>query len=176
MAEGGSDLPRALKDVARRAAAGALALVVAGCAALSQMGQLSPKERARGTEPMLAAAGFRMMPADSQRKLGQLKELPQLSVKYYADKEGRPHYWMADADFCRCLYVGGEEAYQQYQNLKLQQQMAEEQQQAAEAQMQAAQQQQMMMTSPFMGFGGMGYGGGFGGMGFGGGPGFGFFP
>lgn len=142
----------------------AIAVLFTGCASLSQLGQPSPERRAQRIEPTLTAAGFQTLPADSQQKLDQLKTLPQLSVRYYPDKESGNRYWVADAEFCKCLYVGDDQAYQRYQDLRLEQQMAEEQQRAARQQMQYYQQQQMMM-SPGMGFGFGGPGMGFGGFG-----------
>lgn len=112
--------------------------------------QPSPADRAQQIEPILSAAGFRMLPADSNDKMNHLTALPQLQVRYFGGKDGAMQYWMADANFCQCLYVGDEKAYQRYQNFRLQQRLAEQQQMASEEQMMAAQEEQAEMMNPFL--------------------------
>ncbi len=63
---------------------------------------------------MLSAAGFKMLPADTQDKLAHAQSLPQLKVKYFTDPDGTLHYWMADAQYCHCVYIGNEAAYQKF--------------------------------------------------------------
>lgn len=92
-------------------------------------------------------AGFNMVPAESPPKVAILKSLPPLKLKYYISKQGHPVYWFADPYQCNCLYQGDEEAYQRYQNLRLQQRMVEQEQQAAELNQDAA--MQMNMFNPF---------------------------
>jgi hypothetical protein len=135
------------------------AIVLAGCAMLG-LG-VTPQQRAEYLEPMLSAAGFHMLPADTAEKLAHLKKLPPLKLNYYLNKGGQLRYWFADPDYCHCLYLGTEEAYQKYQNLRLKAQVAKEEQEAAEQNYEAAQQNQMNMMDPFMGFGwgpGIGFG------------------
>ena len=48
--------------------------------------------------------------------------LVPLTVDYYIGKTGTLHYYMADPAFCKCMYVGTEEDYQQYEKLKLNEQ------------------------------------------------------
>jgi hypothetical protein len=75
---------------------------------------------------------------------------------------------MADSDYCKCLFHGDEAAYQRYENIQLENQIAERDRRAVE--MQQQQQQQMMMGPPGFGPPGMGFGGSgfsFGGGGFG---------
>ena len=114
---------------------------------------------------MLSAAGFKQLPASTPQQMERLKSLPPLKLGYYVDDNGGANYWLADPDNCRCLFHGDEVAYQQYENMKLESQMADQQQRAYEAQ--TRQQQQMMMGPPFgpPGFGQSGFGisgGGFG--------------
>lgn len=105
---------------------------------------------------MLAAAGFRQYPADTAQKMQTLKNLPSLSVRHYAGKDGTLRYWVADPYGCQCLYLGGPEAYQRYETLRLQNRMVREEQEAAEENMEAS--ENMMMMPPF-GFGpGIGFG------------------
>ncbi len=84
-----------------------------------------------------------------------LKTLPSLKVNYYVGKNGELRYWFADADYCHCLYIGSEEAYQEYQRLRLETRQAREEQEAAEENYEAFQQMQMEMMNPF--FGGFGF-------------------
>jgi len=135
-------------------------VTIAGCSLLG-LGAPTPQQRAEYLEPMLSAAGFHMLPADTTEKLEHLKKLPPLKVNYYLNKKGQLRYWFADPDYCHCLYLGTESAYQKYQNLRLQARIAKEQHEAAEENQEAAQQMQMNMMDPFMGFGwgpGIGFG------------------
>lgn len=134
----------------------------------------TPQQKAQDIEPMLQAAGFQPLTATTADQKSRLKALPALKLDYYVDKNGAANYWLADPDFCGCLFHGNEADYQRYENIKLQNEVAERDRQAVEAQ-----QQQMMMGppgfGPGFGFGpGIGFGsGGFGGFG-GGGIGFSF--
>jgi hypothetical protein len=130
-----------------------LAIGPAGCAAF----QPTPQQRAQHKGSMLSAAGFRMIPASTPEKANQLKSLPPLKLNYYTGKDGKLRYWMADPYDCNCIYLGDEEAYQKYQQFKLQAKLAKEQQETAEEQSEAAQEMQMQMMDPFYG----GFGPGF---------------
>lgn len=107
---------------------GALALLAAalitGCASMEA-------DRARSTESLLAAAGFKVKLADTPEKLAHLKTLTQHKLVPH-DKDGQVVYVYADATTCQCLYVGSEEAYQSYQRLALQKKIADDQRMAAE--------------------------------------------
>jgi len=124
-----------------------IAIAVAGCATVAQ--PPTPQQRANKIEPMLSAAGFKMTVATTDQKTQQLAAMPQLSIKYYPDKDGNPQYWFADSQFCHCLYTGGQAAYQQYKQMRFQQHLASEQQTTAQEQMEAAQEEQMDMMNPW---------------------------
>jgi hypothetical protein len=136
------------------------------------LGQKTPQERAQELEPMLEAAGFNSLPASSLDQKTKLKSLPPLKLGYYVDDNGNANYWMADADYCGCLLHGDEAAYQRYETIKLENQVAQRDREAVESQ----QQRQQMIAPPGfgppgLGMGGFGTGGsgmsfGFGGMGF----------
>jgi len=97
---------------------GAIALSLAGCAALQA-------EDTRATERMLAAAGFQARPADTAEKLAHLHTLtPGKIVR--REQNGEPSYVYADRNVCKCLYVGTEQQYQEYRKLARQQTMADE--------------------------------------------------
>jgi hypothetical protein len=142
-----------------------IAMACGGCATVNQLAAPSPADQAQKIDPMLSAAGFKQLPASTSQQMERLKSLPPLKLGYYVDDNGGANYWLADPDNCRCLFHGDEVAYQQYENMKLESQMADQEQRAYEAQ--TRQQQQMMMGPPFgpPGFGQSGFGisgGGFG--------------
>ncbi len=101
-----------------------LGSLIAGCAAIHE-------SKAIKKERMLAAAGFHIKLADTQKKLDHLKTLPQRRI-FRKKHEGKVYYIYADASFCKCLYVGTKEAYQNYQDTLEQMQMAKEDIQEAE--------------------------------------------
>ena len=52
-------------------------------------------------------------------------------------------YWCADPYFCNCIYSGNEKAYDAYQRIKLQQQMANQQELSTQSNEEAASQEYM---------------------------------
>ena len=175
MAAQAGPLPRFFRPPSRRPRATgrriAVAMIlgaIAGCSAGSgAIGnpfatQPSPQEQAQEIEPMLQAAGFVALPAATPEQATRLKTLPPLKLGYYLDEKGASNYWLADPDYCKCLFHGDEAAYQRFQTIKLENQMAVRDREAVEAQ----QRQQMMGPG---GFGQPGLGFGSGGFGFGGG-------
>ena len=103
-------------------AAGVMAILLAGCAAIE-------KQDTEGTEQLLSAAGFNIKPADTPEKLAEV--MKQHKVVRRELSNGQLRFLYADAAVCRCLYVGDEQAYQQYQKLAVQQENALMDQQAA---------------------------------------------
>lgn len=98
----------------RRALAGLLGVLsLSGCAAL-QAGDVASAER------MLTAAGFQARPADTPEKRAYLESLPPRKV-LLRPQDGERRYVYADPTSCQCLYVGGQE---QYQQLRRNEQMA----------------------------------------------------
>ena len=121
-------------------------ITLAGCAAF----QPDPQVAADQKESMLSAAGFKMLPAETPDKLAHAQSLPQLKVKYFTDSDGNLHYWMSDAQFCHCVYVGNESNYQKFKQMQFQAQLANEQSQAAQMQAEAAQEEQMELMNPML--------------------------
>jgi hypothetical protein len=115
----------------------AFALLIVGCAT-----QETPMQRAQRIEPMLSAAGFHMKPTSTPAQQATLQGMTPLKVRFYP-YNGKMHYWFADPVYCDCLFVGNEEAYQRYEQIRLQQQDVRAQQQTAEMNEDAAQQEQM---------------------------------
>jgi hypothetical protein len=123
----------------------AFACLTIGCAE-------TPQQRANRLEPLLSAAGFHMHPADTPRRQQELASMTPLKMRYYFNN-GKPHYWFADPYVCDCIFIGSEDSFQKYQELRLQQRTIEREQEVAEMNEDAAQQEQMdlMMwpTDPF---------------------------
>ena len=97
----------------------AMVALLAGCFL-----QETPQQRAERIEPMLAAAGFHMLPADTPERIAETQRLTPLKLRYYIDN-GKPRYWFNDPVNCHCVYVGGEKNYQQYERIRLSQQAAQ---------------------------------------------------
>jgi hypothetical protein len=136
----------------------ALCLIVTFSAALFGCSSLQPQpptpaQQAEQIEPMLSAAGFRMLPADTPQRQQQLRSMAPLQVNYYLGKTGLLHYYMADPDYCNCMYIGSEEDYQRYERLKLNQQFqakeGEISRENLEAQQMEAMQMQAEMFNPY---------------------------
>ena len=111
-----------------------LGFALAGCAFLEEQQALS-------TEQMLSAAGFIMKVADTPKKLAHLQTLTQRKVVAH-QRNGKNYYVYANA-YQKCMYVGDEKAYQKYQNLKFQKQIADENRDAAAENRAAAETSQM---------------------------------
>jgi len=127
----------------RHAALGAVGLVMAMFIAACASFQETPAQKAQRIDPVLSAAGFHMVAADSPKKQEVFASVPPLTMRYYVAKDGKPRYWFADPYECNCLYEGDEKAYQRYQNLRLQQKLVKEEEQAAELNQDAAMQMNM---------------------------------
>lgn len=82
-------------------------------AALSGCVSVGAPER----EGRLSAAGFTRLQADTPQKMAKLRALPQDTIVYAQRKRGNA-YIFADAAGCGCAFVGGEAAYQQYQQIR----------------------------------------------------------
>ncbi len=92
---------------------------------------------------MLAAAGFRMLPADTPKRQDQHESLLPLQVQYYVGKTGNLHYWMADPYYCKCMYIGTEEDYQKYEQMKLNEQFEAKEGEISEQNLEAIQMEEM---------------------------------
>jgi hypothetical protein len=81
-------------------------------------------------ENMLSAAGFKMVPANTPARQAHLNSLPNDRITP-VQRNGVTYYTFADRKN-NVLYVGQEPQYQEYQRLRLKQQMAQEQLAAAQ--------------------------------------------
>ena len=86
-----------------------LAVVVAGC-------QAAPKRQTIEMKSLLADSGFLLQHADTPEELDNLKSLEQLKLIRH-ERHGRVRYTYADAEGCKCMYVGNEETYRAFQTL-----------------------------------------------------------
>jgi hypothetical protein len=84
----------------------------------------------KSTENMLSAAGFRIIPATTPEQQAHLKTIPPGKITM-VERTGTNYFVFPDVKI-EVIYVGQDAQYQEYQKLRLQQQMAAEQAQAAE--------------------------------------------
>jgi hypothetical protein len=120
----------------------AVSILAAGCA----IQQETPAQHAQLVEPMLAAAGFHVLPVDTPARQAQLQSLTPLKMRFYPHN-GKMRYWYADPYYCNCIYSGDEKAYGAYQRIKLQEQMANEEESSAQMNEEAASQEYMNAMS-----------------------------
>ncbi len=86
-----------------------VAVLVAGC-------ETAPKQQTIEMKALLADSGFLLQHADTPEELDNIKSLEQLKLVRH-ERHGRVRYTYADAAGCKCMYVGNEETYQQFQRL-----------------------------------------------------------
>jgi hypothetical protein len=77
-------------------------------------------------EDNLSAAGFIVRPANTPARQQMLARLPPNKIVQRVH-EDRVHYVYADPTGCKCLYVGNQDAYNQFKREEQQQHLADEQ-------------------------------------------------
>jgi hypothetical protein len=95
-----------------------LVWILASCQAIEN-------EQARDTEQLLAAAGFHMKEATTPEQVANLKAMTQREVVIH-DQDGQTRYVYADAAGCKCVYVGNEKNYDEFERLSVKQEIAQE--------------------------------------------------
>jgi len=110
-----------------------LVLALAGCAVVKDV----QKNEAADREQLLAAAGFQVRLADTPQKMAHLQTLTQRKLITH-QRNGKVYYVYADALNCQCLYVGNTAAYQRFQQMQIDRQIAAQQRLTAEMNMDAA--------------------------------------
>ncbi len=102
------------------------------CGALALIGACTTIERqeAGSDEDMLSAAGFDMLVADTPAKQAQVRAMKQRTF-LRREKNGQLNFLYADAEFCKCLFVGTEADYQAFQRLAFRRENAIARQEAA---------------------------------------------
>jgi hypothetical protein len=105
-----------------------LALILGiGCIAACQTQQQQVTQH----EDALAAAGFIVRPANTPERQAMLNRLPP--HKFVQRTNGdNVHYVYADPLVCGCLYVGSQQAYNQYKRDQQQKRLVDEQQMNAQ--------------------------------------------
>lgn len=88
-------------------------------------------QQTKDTEQLLAAAGFKMKPADTPAKMAHLKTLTQHKIVAH-QKDGTIYYIYADASDCQCFYWGQEQSYQNLLHIQEQRKIDHENRVAAE--------------------------------------------
>jgi hypothetical protein len=96
----------------------ALVLLLGACAS-------AERDQANQIEPLLLAAGFQKRVADTPEKLAHLQTLPALKMVPQAYK-GSYYYVLPDPKGCGCMYVGNEQAFEQYEALAIRNTMAKD--------------------------------------------------
>jgi hypothetical protein len=95
-----------------------LSLLAAGCA--------DPSQQVMNKEDVLAASGFKFVPANTRDRQIAFAKLPP--HKFVRQVRGdKVVYLYADPTICVCLYVGGQKAYGAYQARSFDKQLADEQ-------------------------------------------------
>ena len=69
----------------------AFSAALLGCGSIKSPPSPTPEQQAEQIEPMLSAAGFRMLPADTPERQQQLSSLVPMQVDYYLGKTGTLH-------------------------------------------------------------------------------------
>ena len=100
-----------------------LVISIVGCAAIQS-------NKTQEQEQLLSAAGFKMIPATTQAEIENLNTLTPHKVMFSV-KDNKPLYWYADPTNCKCVYTGDQAAYQRYEKLLTESQIADEVEQAA---------------------------------------------
>ena len=93
-----------------------LIITLAGCTTLRN-------KRTMNAEEVLYKAGFQMKRADTPEKLAHLKTLPQRKIVSHI-KKGIPRYFYADADGCKCLYLGDRDAFESFQHILMEKEVS----------------------------------------------------
>ncbi len=99
-------------------------------AAVALLGLAMGCASTKHTENLLSAAGFKALPASTAERQAQLKALPPHKVSMVV-RAGKTYYAFPDLKN-QVLYVGQESQYQEYQRLRVKEELAEDQVSAAE--------------------------------------------
>jgi hypothetical protein len=101
----------------------AMILVLGACAAIQG-------EQAASTEDMLAAAGFKIVAADTPQEMNMLNSLTPNKVQFSV-RDNKPLYWYADPYNCKCVWTGDQAAYDRYERMVYESNLVDEEQEAA---------------------------------------------
>jgi hypothetical protein len=91
----------------------------------------SPQELASQKDDLLAAAGFTILPANTDQRRAELLSLPPNRI-VQQNSHDRVVFLYADPYACDCLYIGNQKAWDQYRRQRFQQNLAREQEMTAQ--------------------------------------------
>ena len=101
------------------------AMLTSGLVWLLVSCQAVENEEVQSTEQVLAAAGFQMKEATTPQQLANLEAMTQRKIVIH-DQDGQTRYVYADAESCRCVYVGSQKNYDEFQKLSVNQEIAQD--------------------------------------------------
>ena len=119
-------LDQSRRSILGLAIIGGLIVLVCGLTACE-----TQQQRVERREDLLSAAGFVVRPANTPERQAMLHRLPAHTFVQRVNGDV-VHYVYADPLVCGCLYVGTQQAYNQYKANQLQQNLADEQQMTAQ--------------------------------------------
>jgi len=96
------------------------------CLAVTACNNPNSSRAVMNKEDMLAASGFKFVPANTPARQAAFQKLPPHQFVRQI-KDGRVIWAYPDPTICVCLYVGGQKAYGTYQARRLDKQIADEQ-------------------------------------------------
>lgn len=102
------------------------AATASGCAHRQQA------KRSAEIRQLLSAAGFTTKLASNAEKMEKLRAMEQRQILAHS-LNGGTYYTYADAEGCGCLMAGDEAAYQEFNRLAIEREIAEDYRRAAEA-------------------------------------------
>ncbi|MDB6098126.1 MAG: uncharacterized protein JWN58_829 [Gammaproteobacteria bacterium] len=106
-------------------------LVIAACAIAALAACQTQQQRITEHEDKLSAAGFTIKPANTPERQTMLHKLPP--NKFVQRTNGDDvHYVYADPVVCNCLYVGSQQAFNEYKKNEQQQKLADQQEMTAQ--------------------------------------------
>ena len=88
-----------------------LAVGLFGCAATAPARRYDPTNVAVARAVGFSLSGFETHEAATLAQASELQRLPQSSMHYYRDKQGKLIYWFADARGCNCILTADERSY-----------------------------------------------------------------
>lgn len=101
---------------------GIFILTISGCSIL-RTGE------AQQTDRLLSASGFKMLPAGTPQKIELLNSLPPLKLQYRI-KDNKTLYIFSAPYDCKCVYTGDQSAYDRFEKLAVEADIAKEEQEA----------------------------------------------
>jgi hypothetical protein len=109
-----------------------LGCILGGASAITLTSCTTAQRSVATKESNLSAAGFIARPANTPKRQAMLKRLPP-NTFVTSTRGNKTNYVYADPTGCKCLYVGTQQAYDQYRLSQQQAKTANQQQLAAQA-------------------------------------------